>query len=264
MNPLTSLTPRLVIAHRGNAAHAPENTIEAFAQAISLGVDAIEFDVHATRDGVPVVIHDPTLTRTTGRPEMVADLTLAQLRAANAGMMFSRDGGSTYPYRERRLTIPTVAEVVTRFPGIPLLIEVKVAEAAGPLLRVLDETGAASRTVVGSMSLPAVEPFRRRQLLTSAASPEVRQLLAPALLRRELPVPVPYVALCIPRWYNGFPVPVASIARLVRRVSVATHVWTVDSPAVARRLWSVGIQGIITNDPASILIARAELASRAR
>src|SRR5579872_509199 len=237
MNALTNARSRLVIAHRGNAAHAPENTIESFAQAVALGVDALEFDVHVTRDGVPVVIHDATLARTTGRPESVASLTLAQLQAANAGMMFSKDGGETFPYRDQRLTIPTVAEVVSRFPDIPLLIEVKVREAAEPLARVLDEAGATDRAVFGSMSLAAVEPFRSRGLPTTASSGEVARLLAPALLRRKTHRSLPYVALCIPRWYRGFPVPVAAIARHVRDVSVVTHVWTVDSPRVAKRLW---------------------------
>jgi len=259
MNALTSLTSRLVIAHRGNAAHAPENTLESFAQAVALGVDAIEFDVHVTRDGVPVVIHDPTLARTTGRPETVASLTLAHLQAANAGMMFSKDGGSTFPFRAQRLTIPTVAEVVTRFPDIPLLIEVKVREAAEPLARVLDDAGAIGRAVFGSMSLAAVQPFRARGLPTSASSGEVVRLVAPALLRRNVRGRLPYAALCIPRWYKGFPVPVASIARLVRDVSVVTHVWTVDSPRVAKRLWNAGVQGIVTNDAAAMLRARTEL-----
>ncbi len=68
---------RPVVGHRGNRAHAPEDTVESFAQALALGVDAIEFDLHLTRDGVPVVIHDPTLDRTTDRSGAVADLTLA-------------------------------------------------------------------------------------------------------------------------------------------------------------------------------------------
>lgn len=264
MNALTSLTSQLVIAHRGNAAHAPENTVKSFAQAVALGVDAIEFDVRVTRDGVPVVIHDPTLARTTGRPEAIAALTLAQLRAANAGMTFSRDGGSTFPYRERRLTIPTVAEVVTRFPNMPLLIEVKVPEAAEPLARVLNDAGATGRAVFGSMSVAALQPFRARGLPTSGAAGEVARLVGPALLCRKMSGRPPYVALCIPRWHRGFPVPVASIARLVRDVSVVTHVWTVDSPAVAKRLWRAGIHGIVTNDPAAMLRARAEVIDSGR
>jgi glycerophosphoryl diester phosphodiesterase len=259
MNILTSLTARPVIAHRGNAAHAPENTIEAFAQALSLGADAIEFDVHASRDGVPVVLHDPTLQRTAGRADPVASLTLAQLREANAGMMFSKDGGLTFPYRDRGLRIPTVAELLTSFPDALLLIEVKVPEAAEPLARVLEDAGAFGRSVIGSMLFDAVVPFRKRGLPTVASSGEVSQLLVPALLHRRIPGRLPYDALSIPRWYNGFPVPVATVARAARRVGVVTHVWTVDSTRIAKRLWRAGVQGIVTNDPAAIIEARGEL-----
>jgi len=130
MNPLTDLDARLVIGHRGNAAFAPENTLESFDQAMALGVDAIEFDVRVARDGVPVVIHDPTLERTTGRRDAVASLTAADLRTADTGATFTRDGGKTFPYRGRGLTVPTLPEVLARFPNLPMLIEVKVPEAA--------------------------------------------------------------------------------------------------------------------------------------
>ena len=103
-NPLTDLGARLVIAHRGNAADAPENTIESFAQALALGADALELDVRVTRDAVPVVIHDPTLYRTTGQRDLVADMTAAQLSHADAGATFSKDAGMSLPYRARGLT----------------------------------------------------------------------------------------------------------------------------------------------------------------
>ena len=128
-NPLTDLGARLVIAHRGNAADAPENTIESFAQALALGADALELDVRVTRDAVPVVIHDPTLYRTTGQRDLVADMTAAQLSHADAGATFSKDAGMSFPYRARGLTVPTLAAVLERFADVPLLIEVKVPEA---------------------------------------------------------------------------------------------------------------------------------------
>src|SRR3954470_4097761 len=106
MNVLTELDGQLVIAHRGNSAHAPENTLESFAQAVALGVDALELDVHVTRHGVPVVIHDSTLGRTTNRPEAVVEISAARLRCADAGANFSADGGATFPYRGLGLTIP--------------------------------------------------------------------------------------------------------------------------------------------------------------
>jgi glycerophosphoryl diester phosphodiesterase len=260
MNVLTELDGRLVIAHRGNSAHAPENTIESFAQAVALGVDAIELDVRVTRDDVPVVIHDPTLGRTTDRGEAVATISAGRLGGADAGANFSRDAGATFPYRGRGLTIPTLAEVLGEFPGVPLLIEVKVAEAAQPIARALARAGATSRCVAAAMGAAAVAPLRRTDLATGASAGDVLRLLGDVILRRR-PMSLPYAALCIPRFYSGVPLPVPSLARLARSAGAATHVWTVDDIEIARRLWSDGIQGIVTNDPASMMHARSEMAT---
>ncbi|HUK64913.1 MAG TPA: glycerophosphodiester phosphodiesterase family protein, partial [Dongiaceae bacterium] len=105
-NPLLDPGARLVIGHRGAAAEAPENTMASFERAAELGVDALEFDVHVTADGHAVVIHDPTLRRTTDRDGAVAALTLEQLRAADAGARFTRDG-ATFPFRGRGVRVPT-------------------------------------------------------------------------------------------------------------------------------------------------------------
>lgn len=259
MNVLTDLSGRPVIGHRGNAAHAPENTLESFAQAVALGADALEFDVRVTRDDTPVVIHDPTLARTTDRFEPVHVISDAQLRTADAGAMFTRDDGATFPYRGRGMTIPTLAEVLDHFHSIPLLIEVKVSEATASIVRALSKAGATTRAVLASMDGRALSPLRGSDVATGASAAEVVRLLPSALLGRPLAA-LPYQALCIPRWYNGIPVPVAAIARVTRPAGVVTHVWTIDAPETAKTLWRAGIQGIVTNDPATMRRARAELA----
>ena len=263
MNPLTDLDARLVIGHRGNAAFAPENTLESFDQAVALGVDAIEFDVRVARDGVPVVIHDPTLERTTGRRAAVASLTAAELQTVDTGATFTRDGGKTFPYRGRGLTVPTLPEVLARFPNVPMLIEVKVPEAAPAVERALETAGATHRIVAASMRHDAVAPLRGRQVATGASAIDVIELLGAAFLstaRGRLP----YEALCIPRWYYGLPLPVVRLARAGRRSGAVTHVWTIDDPRIAKRLWRAGVQGIVSNDPATMLRARADLGDSRR
>lgn len=257
-NALTSLDGRFVIGHRGNAAHAPENTLESFRQAAALGVDAIELDVRLTRDGVPVVIHDPTLGRTTDRGDVVADVSFARLRRADAGAMFTPDAGATFPYRRRGLTVPTLREVVDAIEGIPLLIEVKVPEAAPAIVDALAHAGGSSRVVAASMQRDSVIPLREANLATGASAMEVLSLWS-LLIRRQPPRFLPYGALCIPRVYRGLPLPVVGLARLAREAGVATHVWTVDDPLVAERLWRAGIQGIVSNDPRTMLSVRARL-----
>jgi glycerophosphoryl diester phosphodiesterase len=257
-NALTSLEGRLVIGHRGNAAHAPENTLESFRQAAALGVDAIELDVRLTRDGVPVVLHDPTLGRTTDRGDAVADISLAGLRGADAGARFTPDAGATFPYRGRGLTIPTLRQVVDAIQGIPLLIEVKVPEAGAAIVDVLTQAGAGGRVVGASMDRNAVLSLREVSIATGASAVDVLALWS-LLIRRQRPPTLLYEALCIPRVYGGLPLPVAGLARLARAAGVATHVWTVDEPRVAQKLWQAGVQGIVTNAPARMLHARAQL-----
>jgi len=258
-NALTSLDGRFVIGHRGNAIHAPENTLESFRQAAALGVDAVELDVRLTRDGVPVVIHDPTLGRTTNRGDAVADISLARLRRADAGAMFTPDAGATFPYRGRGLTIPTLREVVDATDGLPLLIEVKVPEAGPAIVDVLAQTSATSRVVAASMQRGTILPLREASLATGASAMDVLSLWS-RLIRGTLPESLPYGALCIPRLYGGLPIPVIGLARLARAAGVATHIWTVDAPQVAEHLWRSGIQGIVTNDPRTMLSVRARLA----
>src|SRR5919202_1914689 len=95
------------LAHRGASAVVPENTLEAFRQAVEMGAGGLELDVHLTRDGHVVVIHDPTLDRTTGGTGPIAEMALDDLRGIDAGHNFSPDGGGTFPYRGFGLRVPT-------------------------------------------------------------------------------------------------------------------------------------------------------------
>lgn len=254
---LADLAARPVIAHRGNSAHAPENTFEAYDQAIALGADALEFDIRLSRDGVPVVIHDPTLDRTTNGRGPVVERTLDELRSLDAGARFvSREGA--HPYRGRGLVIPTLEEMVARYPRLPFLIEVKVPEAVDATRRVLEKSGTVARSMVDSTVHAAVAPFRAGKLATGASLDDVVRLLMASLIGRS-PRTLPYEALCIPRWYNGIPVPVALLARAARRAERVTHVWTINSPRVARSLWRAGVQGIITDDPGPMLELRRQM-----
>src|SRR5919107_1144475 len=149
------------LAHRGASGLAPENTLEAFRLAVQSGAGGLELDVHLTRDGHIVVIHDPTLDRTTNTSGAVAGMTLDELREADAGYNFSPDGGDTHPYRGLELRIPTLAEVLREFPGVVLNIDMKAdrpgIEAA--VLEVLREADAVRRALVVSSRLGSVRRF---------------------------------------------------------------------------------------------------------
>jgi glycerophosphoryl diester phosphodiesterase len=258
-NVLTDVRARPVIAHRGNSAHAPENTLESFDQAMALSADALELDVRLSRDGIPVVIHDPTLDRTTNGRGPVSSRTLAELRLLDAGARFTADDGRTFPYRGRSLVIPTLAELLGRYPDVPLLIEVKEPHAVEATRRELEQSRATARVLVDSTLHEAVAPFRGGALATGASLPDVVRLLRDSLVRRS-PDRLPYEALCIPRWYHGVRVPVALLARTAARAQTATHVWTINDVALAVSLWRAGVHGIITDDPGPILEARRRIA----
>lgn len=128
-----------VVAHRGDSSRAPENTMEAFRLADEAGADAIELDVHLTRDGQLAVIHDETLERTTGRAGRVVDLTMDEIREADAGATFSRPGDAGLPYAGRGLRVPTLPEVLEWLPAdLGLVVEIKARAAADAIVAALD------------------------------------------------------------------------------------------------------------------------------
>jgi glycerophosphoryl diester phosphodiesterase len=250
-NPLLRAGVRLVIGHRGAAAHAPENTLESFRLALAQGADALELDVHLSADGVPVVIHDPDLARTTDRAGAVAALTVAELQRADAGARFTPDGGRTFPFRGRGVRIPTLAEVVREFADVPLLIELKTVAMQHAVHRVLAEHDALARCVPASVMDGALEVFRAASIPYSASAREIARLyfgtacaLGPRTAR--------YATLSVPLRHRGLYVPAPWFVRAAGRLGATVHVWTVDDPAVAARLFADGVSGVVTNSPIAI------------
>lgn len=249
-----------VIGHRGACGLAPENTMQSFALALQQGADALEFDVRLSADGVPVVLHDPTLGRTCDRIEPVEALSAAILAEADAGYHFSSDGGATWPFRGRRIGVPRVAEVLERFPETPLLIEVKEVRAARPLARLIREHGAAERVVVASFLEEALGPFYEAPAIPTGASRRgiLRLWLA---ARTGLPAPrARYGAYAVPDHFRDrIFVPTPRFIRLARRAGCPVHVWTVNDPERAGYLWRQGAAGMITNFPAAMVEKRRAL-----
>jgi glycerophosphoryl diester phosphodiesterase len=245
---------RPVVAHRGNSAHAPENTLESLEQGVAVGADALEFDVRITSDGQVVLLHDPTVDRTTDGAGPVASLTIGEVRRLDGGFRFTPDGGRTFPWRGRGITIPTLSETLDAFRTMPMILEIKTPEASSETRRLLERHDAAARCLVGSFSAAALAPFRGSAVAVSAGRREVVQLYARTLLPGG-PRQLPFNALVIPPAFRGVPLPVLRFARMARRCNVPTHLWTVDDPAVAGRYWDGGVNGIISNDPARILAA---------
>jgi glycerophosphoryl diester phosphodiesterase len=255
LHPLLDPDRRPIVGHRGNAAHAPENTLESFRQALAAGAECIELDVHLSADGVAVVIHDATLDRTTDLAGAVHTLPAERIRAADAGARFTRDGLS-YPYRGRGIGVPTLEQVLRELDDVPLLIEIKTPRASAETRRLIERYGAQSRCVVEAYDALALEVFRGSTIPIGASSSDVKRILHRALTRWPVRS-LPYAVMCIPRWLRGIRVPIASLVAVTRPAGCLVHVWTVNEPAVARGLWAVGVRGIVSDDPALLLGARA-------
>lgn len=254
-NPLLDPLATPVIAHRGASAEAPENTLAAFRLAVEQGAEAFELDVHATADGVPVVIHDPALERTTDLAGLVAACPLPRLREADAGARFTTDGGRTFPWRGRGVGVSTLAEVLDEFPALPVLIEVKDPRAQHAVARVLLETGAAGRCVLASSIHEALAAFEGPPFLRGASRRDIARLWLGSLVGLALGAPG-CRAYAVPQRHRGLPVVTGGFLAAARRLGCPVHVWTVNDPGEAVGLWRRGVAGIITNTPAAVLAVR--------
>lgn len=240
----------LLIAHRGGSALAPENTLLAFRRAIEWWrADILELDVHATRDGEVVVLHDDTVDRTTDGRGAVAALTLAELRALDAGYRFTPDGGATFPFRGRGITIPTLREVLTEFPRARVNVEIKAGAAQAPLLRLLTDAGDPSRVLIAAGERGNRARFTHYPGPVSAAGSELKWFYGLHLARAARLFRPRVDAFQMPEWYGGRRVLTPRFVRDAHRLGLAVHVWTVDDEADMRRLLAWGVDGLITDRP---------------
>ena len=252
---------RPVLGHRGASAWAPENTLESFRRAIALGVEGLELDVQLTADGEVVVLHDPTVDRTTDGRGHVGALSLARVQALDAGARWTQDGGRTFPWRGRGVRIPTLDALLEEFPGVPLMIDAKTSAVAAPLARVLARHDAARRALVGSFHAANLRPFAGDGWSRLASRGQAVRLLLGALAGAARGAP-DYVALAIPPVVGPLRLPMRRLATAARRLGRPLHVWTVNDPASAAALWCAGVSGLIGDDPGMLLRVRASLAPR--
>lgn len=223
-------------AHRGASACAPENTMAAFLAAEGAGADGIELDLHLSRDGVPVVIHDETLERTTNGTGAVGQRTLAELRGLDAGSWFGPS------FAGERL--PTLAEVLDWADDrLRLNLEIKTAAAGRKVLAVLRDfprcraliSSFDHRLLAALRSLAPLLPlgflgetrFWRRGVVRATAAGGESYHPRQDLVSRQL------VETC-------------------HRQGLAVFPWTVDAPGRARTLLRLGIDGMFTNEPARL------------
>ncbi len=244
-------TPR-VFGHRGAAGLAPENTLVSFRRAAADGADVLELDVHATRDGEIVVLHDPTLDRTTDGTGPVSMVPWDEVARLDAGFRFTPDGGRTHPFRARGVRVPRLAELLRELPDMPVNIEIKqeapaIVDDVVALLR-----AAGTRVVLAAEHDVIMQAIRTAapEIPTSLAAGEVAAFIN-ALGAGERPVlPAGAVALQIPPRYGTVELITPATITAAHALGAEIHAWTIDEEDEMRALLAIGCDGIISDVPA--------------
>ena len=243
----------LNIAHQGGEALWPSNTLTAYRGAVALGVDLLEMDLHATRDGALVLSHDATLDRLTDTQGRIADLTLEQVLRADAGYTLTPAGGSGFPFRGQGVQVAQLKDVLREFPNTPLIIELKQANPsiAGPFCAELRGAGATGRVIAASFSDAALNEFRQLcpEVMTSMTERELRPLVLLSKVGLSALAPAPGQVAQVPVRSGGIEIVTPAFVRALHARGVAVQVWTIDDEAEMRRLAAMGVDGIITNRP---------------
>lgn len=240
----------LVFAHRGGCAIGPENTLAAFDLGIAAGADGLEVDVHLSADGVPVVHHDAMLDRTTSASGPIAARTADELRQIDAGCRFT--DGDGFPFRSRGIGVPALAEVLRRYPGVPLIVEMKVdsREMGEAVARDVRRAGAAERVCVAGYGARSSAAARAAlpEMASSACHSEVRLAVYRTWARWPLRR-TRYGGYQVPE-FNG-PTRIVSprFIQYAHEGGLKVQVWTVDEEEDMRRLLAWGVDGLISNQP---------------
>jgi glycerophosphoryl diester phosphodiesterase len=223
---------------------APENTMAAFREAIAAGSDGIEFDVRLTRDAVPVILHDSTLRRTTGLPHRVADLTWPELESLNVGLPSLEQLFSLFEENDLGLYLEMKSDSpVEREP---------LAQAC---CKLIDRYSFKARVFVECFDMPALEVVKKIDPEIKTAALFEPGLFKPSVLSDQLifnrATAIGASALALHhRIARG------SLVQKAKDAGLAVAVWTVDDPTWIDRARSMGIDALITNNPAAMLSHR--------
>jgi len=234
-------------AHRGGAGDWPENSMEAFSQAVDLGYRYVETDAHVTADGVVIAFHDDHLDRVTDRTGLIAELPWSEVSLARI------DGVAP---------IPRLQDLLQTWPNLRINIDPKHDEVVEPLGDLLQKLSALDRVCIGSFSDRRIEHFRERfgrAVCTSMGPRSVAKLRASSFgLGRSRPADN---CVQVPTHAGKVPLVDRRFVRRAHRLGLPVHVWTIDDPEEMSRLLDLGVDGIMTDRPEvlkQVLEARAQ------
>jgi glycerophosphoryl diester phosphodiesterase len=239
----------IAIAHRGGAEELPENTLPAFEAAIELGYSHIETDAHLSSDGVVFSFHDHVLDRITDRSGHLSTVSSAVIAEADAAFHFSPDG-RTFPLRGTGIRIPTMEEILTRWPDIFINIDTKSDAVVEPLVELLRRLDAFDRVCIGSFSDDRLRRVRRLSgaaICTSMGPGGITTAWLASRTRRmprlqadcvQVPVRARHLVVVDQRFIDA-----------AHRAGLQVHVWTIDDAAQMTEVLDLGVDAVMTDRP---------------
>jgi glycerophosphoryl diester phosphodiesterase len=246
----------IVYAHRGAAAERPENTLPAFRRALELGADALETDVHLTADGEIVAAHDEGGARMTGVARALRSATLAEIQSWDAGYGFV-DARGGRPFQSQGYRIPSLHELLRELPAVRLNVDLKSEEPAlvERFIAIVREHQAEDRVIAASFFRSTLVHLRRRGWRGESSLSQAEFLrcwLMPNWLQCS---GAPGARAQIPTHSGPLRFATARSLKKLRQLGLQVDYWTINDPSEARRLVALGVDGIMTDDPARIVPA---------
>jgi len=254
-HPYFDVNGPIILGHRGAAGEAPENTLVGFARGLALGAHIIETDLHGTRDGVPVLIHDPSVERTTSGHGAVADLTFEALQQLDAGARFENPEDGKLAFGGQGIAVPSLEQAFSAFPGVRFNIEIKAEDPAlvQRVVALVEASGRQDITLLTSGE-DATMALLRQALARGSCRPAIGACLADilAVVNSALdgsPPATDSMVLQIPRAFAGNELVTPALVQHAHRHGVQIHVWTINDPEEIRDLLALGVDGIVTDHP---------------
>jgi glycerophosphoryl diester phosphodiesterase len=240
-----------IFGHRGSAGTRPENTLESFRAAVEAGVQYLEFDLHMTRDGEVVVAHDEHLRRMCGLDRRIAEMSYAELAAVDAGRMFTADG-AVFPFREKGVRVPRLADVLAAFSKLRMIVEIKqvMPSVVAPAFKLIDRAGLRRSMFLASEHQQPLDETRKLapNIPTGYSYLESGQFFQ-AMAAHDRNYRPPGDAIQISHFYEGWELVTRESVEFAHRVGVEMHVFTVNEEAEMNQLLDYGVDGLISDFP---------------
>lgn len=241
-----------VFAHRGASGLYPENTMPAFRAGLAAGATHLELDVHATRDGRVVVLHDAVLDRTTDAAGPVNRLTAAELSLVDAGYGFVDRAGERV-FAGKGIRIPLLEELLVEVRDVPMNIEIKQDEPAieDEVVGLVRRHGGTARVLLAAEHQPLMDRIRRcHDGATGSTAEEVFDFHGRVARGDWKGYRPAGRALQVPPTFEGIEVVTPEFIAAAHRYDLEVHVWTINDAQAATRLLRMGVDGVMSDFPA--------------